>query len=237
MPEVLRTGLRASLNYWTEYLSLMVAKGHPISYLKQARDFYSPWMKSVRSKDVILEEGSPWITYPALDFLTKLLRPDFKVFEYGAGGSTIFYAQRVEEVFAIEHHEQWFKNVKEVMLKLKLNNCQVSLIAPQKSDIQDYPSGMKDFNGYDFSEYVRSIDTFADEYFDLVVVDGRARSSCIAHAQTKVRCGGHLMLDDSERIRYQNAKKTLNAWEKFSFWGPCPSLWKFQETTIWKKPL
>ncbi len=53
-----------------------------------------------------------------------------------------------------------------------------------------------------FEKYVRSIDRFIDKSLDLVIIDGRARLSCITHALKKIRPGGYLMLDDSERERY-----------------------------------
>jgi hypothetical protein len=56
--------------------------------------------------------------------------------------------------------------------------------------------------------YAAFIDRFPDHSFDLVIIDGRARAACIQHAIPKVKKGGYLLVDDSERydlskIRYQ----------------------------------
>jgi hypothetical protein len=38
-----------------------------------------------------LEIELPWISYAAIDFLDGYLKPDMTVYEYGSGGSTLFF--------------------------------------------------------------------------------------------------------------------------------------------------
>ena len=38
-----------------------------------------------------LEIQLPWISYGAIDFLDGYLKPDMTVYEYGSGGSTLFF--------------------------------------------------------------------------------------------------------------------------------------------------
>ncbi|MGD0612699.1 MAG: hypothetical protein ABSB41_14420 [Anaerolineales bacterium] len=54
------------------------------------------------------------------------------------------------------------------------------------SNPDDYVSGSPDYQGYTFKKYVAQIDEFKPDYFDIVLVDGRARPSCIKHAVGKV---------------------------------------------------
>src|SRR5438270_13938588 len=49
----------------------------------------------------------PWFSYAAIDFLETFLEPHMSVCEYGSGGSTVFFARRVESVVSIEDNRQW----------------------------------------------------------------------------------------------------------------------------------
>lgn len=46
------------------------------------------------------------------------------------------------------------------------------------------------------------IKKFPDNYFDIVLVDGRSRPSCLFHSLNKVKKGGLLVLDNAEREYY-----------------------------------
>lgn len=56
--------------------------------------------------------------------------------------------------------------------------------------------------GFEFSEYVTFIDRYADYFFDIVIIDGRVRHSCIAHALKNVKKKGALLLDNPDRAYY-----------------------------------
>jgi len=49
----------------------------------------------------------PWISYPAIKMLEKILKPEMRVFEWGVGGSTLFFSARVRQLVSIEHDLQW----------------------------------------------------------------------------------------------------------------------------------
>ena len=63
--------------------------------------FYSKWKYSIQNKDgnTPLESGKPWITFAAIEFLEKTLSNNDRVFEYGTGGSTIFFEKELKELF------------------------------------------------------------------------------------------------------------------------------------------
>lgn len=117
-----------------------------------------------------------------------------KVFEYGSGISTIWYARRVQSLIAIEHHEEWNHKITDWLKKNKLINVELKYIPPE-NDL--------------FQEYTRSILRYDDNYFDVVAVDGRNRVECVQQAANKVKIGGYLILDDSHRARYQPAFNLL----------------------------
>ena len=50
----------------------------------------------------------PWYTYPAIEYLAQFDYSDKKIFEYGCGNSSLFWAARAESVTSIEDNPEWF---------------------------------------------------------------------------------------------------------------------------------
>src|SRR5262245_47345504 len=65
----------------------------------------------------------PWITYPAIEFLKQLDLRDKTVFEYGCGGSTIFWGRNAGRVDSVEHNQEFV----EVITPLLPSDCTLSL--------------------------------------------------------------------------------------------------------------
>ncbi|MCB0192840.1 MAG: hypothetical protein KDJ65_12925 [Anaerolineae bacterium] len=191
-----------------------------------------------------LHDEIPWVTFSAIDFLIKSLNKSDKVFEYGAGGSTLFLAKRVNEVISVDHNPKWNQKVIEKLNEKKLKNVFISCVEgeqptnnlpPYSSDYQSYYSTSTKLFYYD---YVNFINEFPDSYFDWVIIDGRARPACIKHSLRKVKPHKYLLLDNSDRTDYQIAiNHLLQGWERITFDGPTPYLIGFTQTSIWKKPL
>ena len=51
----------------------------------------------------------PWYTYPAIEYLAQFDYSDKKIFEYGCGNSSLFWAARAESVTSIEDNPEWFE--------------------------------------------------------------------------------------------------------------------------------
>lgn len=175
--------------------------------------------------------------------MESILTPSAMVFEYGSGGSTLFYSRRAKKVISVEHDVNWANLVRTALDREGLKNCEYRLIRPEATfisnhnpdDPEAYCSSDDEYKGYSFYNYVISIDSFPDQFFDFVAIDGRARSSSILHSYRKVKMGGYLMLDNSERPNYQCAKSSLLDWQKKEFYGPGPYNLYFWETTIWRR--
>lgn len=207
--------------------------------------YYFPWRNSLLKNhwDGPIQDGMPWITFSAIDFLNKQLSKTDNVFEYGTGGSTIFFSQRVNTVVSVEHDPEWFQVVLTKLGKINQNNVNATCIQGEvltvdnQPDNRDYQSCYSEITKTFFHDYVNSINKYPDNYFDLVVIDGRARPSCIKQAQSKVKPGKYLLLDNSERNHYQLAiNHLLKAWTRITFEGPTPYLKWFTQTSIWRKP-
>ncbi|MDM8553380.1 hypothetical protein QUF75_01435 [Desulfococcaceae bacterium HSG7] len=71
--------------------------------------FYPSWTRSLNGSKTPLKDVQPWIAFGAIRFLEKHLHEDMHVFEYGIGGSTLFFAKRVKAVVSIEHDKEWYE--------------------------------------------------------------------------------------------------------------------------------
>lgn len=143
----------------------------------------SGWLKSIQTREAIDEDGNPvpWISYAATAFLSKRVRGDFEIFEYGSGNSTLWWAKNAGRVVSLEHSENWYNH-----LKRTIPESVIYILESLESG--RYPSLIKNYG-----------------YFDIVMIDGRERVECSRHALTQLKDGGVIVFDNSDRVRYQPA--------------------------------
>lgn len=165
-----------------------------------------------------LEDGIPWITHEAKKWLDGTLVPAMHIFEWGSGGSTVYYSKRCRELVSVEHDAIWFEKVRN---KLGENTNIIYQLIPPENGF-GYRSSDRNYKGLSFEKYCKYVLIFPDNYFDLVVVDGRARNDCIRFGMEKVKSGGFLMLDNSERNIYQLGINMLKRWKRTDFSGNGP---------------
>ena len=189
-----------------------------------------------------LSEGIPWITFGAIRFLERRLLPSAHVFEWGMGGSTAFFLNRCKHVTSVEHDDEWFLKAHNVFgasekwSPLHIKPTKVY----QQGDVADwasYRTSDESYGSYEFGEYARAICRFPDESLDLIVVDGRARPSCFHHALSKIKRGGYIVWDNTERVNYHRAMSCVQA-KDFSvrhFAGAQPFVPHFTQTSIWTR--
>jgi predicted O-methyltransferase YrrM len=155
----------------------------------------------------------PWFSYAAIDFLETFLQPNMSVCEYGSGGSTLFFAQRVKDVFSIEDNSKWFELVSKRLESTGVRNVELKL----------FPFDFKNPVGFENSAYLNAPPS---KPFDVIVVDGseewtQVRPACFAKAETLVKPGGIIVVDDSWRyptLRQANKAKRLQIFQSV---GPC----------------
>ncbi|MCI0438025.1 MAG: class I SAM-dependent methyltransferase [Chloroflexi bacterium] len=201
------------------------------------------YMKSLLPGYDSVKARIPYMPYKATAWLESYLKPDMSVFEYGSGGSTLFLAKRVGRLVSIEHDAGWHSRISSLISEMEITNCEYVLREPEQasaravasaSNHQRYTSSAGNFEGLSFQAYVEWIDRYPDRSFDLVIVDGRARAACVSHSIAKVRSGGYLLLDDSERQRYADAVDMLSGFERTDFLGAAPRSILLQQTSVWK---
>jgi hypothetical protein len=196
------------------------------------------WLASLQP-DYLLRKPLPWICFDALAYIRPYLFKGMRVFEYGSGGSTLFWQRQKAQLTSIEHDQAWYHRLQKH--SAFLDTVDYRLVPPERSDQKSaeavepsaYTSMLPEYAGYTFAGYCSQIDEFPDEYFDIVLIDGRARPYCIEHAHQKVKRGGLLILDNSDRAYYLDAVSDFLSdycWNAFS--GVTPGVYRFTQTSV-----
>lgn len=219
--------------FWAPYLAYVYAAN------PRERRYWPDWLRLTLDGVSPVDSATPFMSFRALEWLDDHLSSGRKrVFEWGSGGSTLFLASRVRELVTIEHDPGWHQLVSSHLNGNSADTCMVHHIPPTTApaSLPLYRSQRKP--KWYFEEYCKIIDRYPDAYFDLVIVDGRARPACIQHARPKVAPGGALLLDDSNRRRYQNAVREIDAigWRKIDLSGVKPGGPAIHHTTAWIRP-
>lgn len=204
---------------------------------------YRAWRQSLKPGHSPVRDRYPLITFGARRWLDDHLTPDMTVFEYGSGGSTLYFCQRVKHVVSVEHDSVWFMAMTRILEEAGVQNCQRLLRRPEPMDgsepsygPESYTSCFQQHQGCSYRAYVQAIEAFPDHCFDLVLVDGRARASCLALCIGKVKPGGFIMLDNSDRPQYADATALLKDWDHQRFAGIGPNCHFVWATTVWQAP-
>lgn len=185
---MIRTGRMRALDAWAE------------------RSRAGTWWRSlfaIYDVDALVDLDVPWWTFAASELVEQHLeeRPAARVFEWGSGASTAWLARRAAHVTAVEHDPVWARRV----AALVGTGCTVLTVAPStKGSSTRFGSRKRGFTDLDFAEYVLAIDATDDDY-DLIVIDGRSRESCLDRALDHLAADGIIVFDNVDRRRYRAA--------------------------------
>lgn len=183
----------------------------------------------------------PWMNYSAIDYLNQQLKLNARIFEYGSGSSTIYWAKRGANIVSVEHDKDYFTRYSSKLEKFINIDYLFFEPEPIEADQEDFQSEetfkSTKYIGYSFEEYVSSIQRFPVNSFDAIFIDGRARDACIQECLDWLRPGGLLILDNSDRSRYHQAiSDMLSNWVRVDFRAPVRGLLHEESTSIFQKP-
>jgi hypothetical protein len=174
----------------------------------------SGWLESYRRRiPVAFGEPVPFYTYGAIAFLAPRIDRTLRVFEYGAGYSTLWWASRAMSVIACEHDPSWFERMK-AMVPDNVQLIYRALVA-----------------GGDYSK------TAAGFVSDIIVVDGRDRVNCAKACLAGLSEHGVVIWDNSDRERYRDGYEFLQArgFRRLDFAGPGPvDFWPWQTSVFYR---
>lgn len=151
----------------------------------------------------------PWLAPDVVEYLEEIVQPDFKVLEFGAGGSTLWFAERVKQVVSIEHDPDWQRVVQKNLT-----------------------------NGNRVLSQLNEMDFFSDRA-DLLLIDGEPieeRAYWIIGSPTLVKQGGWVVLDNANRPEYAEERETLKRHSKLikTFDGNTQTGFKYLVTEFWR---
>jgi hypothetical protein len=156
----------------------------------------------------------PWITYPALDFISQFDFSDSNVFEWGSGFSTIWWSKRCRSITSVETNEPW-------ILKLKG---------------QLYPNATVILSKLDVDCELEFFSTSKVEY-DIIVIDnnGSFRKNCALASVNKIKDGGMIILDNSDQCLEACRVLRDKGFQQIDFTGMAPGTGYAQTTSIFFK--
>ncbi len=210
----------------------------PLLLMKKPKTikYFFTWVRHITPPPTSpLTHPLPWITLETHEWLYNFLTKNMTIFEWGSGASTIYLARRVKQLISIEHDTFWYTKIQGALQRHSITNCTYMLVPPTPSKISTsklYQSSSPSYEGMSFEQYCKTIASFPDNMFDLIVIDGRARVSCLFHAQSKVKRGGYILFDNSEREEYKTALNTLTNFRRINFFGPAYYSVGFWQTSI-----
>jgi hypothetical protein len=205
------------------------------------------WRRSLINGANSVKDELPWITFNAIAYLENYLKPGSRVFEYGGGGSTLFFLKYKAKVYTVEHDGNWYKILQDTVTKKNYPDWKGYYVNaeqghytqnPDPSEPSHYGTADETYKNCNFRNYASVIDEFENGFFDVVLVDGRSRPSCIQHSISKIKKNGLLVLDNSDRDYYLT--RTLPEIERYftrvvSGYAPSPYSKDFTHTIIWIK--
>jgi hypothetical protein len=169
----------------------------------------------------------PWFSAGAIRFLEKNIRPTDRVFEFGSGGSTFFFAERSAAVLSVENDPAWHTLVVERLRARGLANASCEL-HPLADD------SLASFHHSTFSQRI------ASGTWNIVIVDchlgfgaaryGVIRPAAFALARDRVAPGGFIVLDDS--WMFPELLQPVAGWEVQNFIGVGPCRYGVTSTAI-----
>jgi hypothetical protein len=217
----------------------------------------SGWWRSCDEGRPVDADGNPlpWITYGAQSMLAQLANPGFRVFEYGAGWSSLWWAARVKEVVTVDHHEDWVRQVHERKppnltvlhrgrgaagtLPATMDVAFRRIAAEQPLSGNDQHNVAHGLNCLDFTGYAAALFDWPQHYFDVIVVDGMARAPCCYLAGAWVKPHGIVVVDNSDRWHYSAGLNALRdqGFGRIDFSGLSPALGYQTCTSIFVRSL
>jgi hypothetical protein len=179
----------------------------PVEMLRHPQHI-SPWLRDRWSDNPPSQQGLPWLAWPCVDFLDSFLTSEHRVFEWGGGGSTLFFLKKGCRVTTVESSTEWVEELTRRVDDLGKGSRHLW-------DLRFVPAkGNDDPLIADYAAQVRT-----GGPWDAVLVDGWSRFKCLQAAMPYVKPGGMLALDNANQAQYRHVPTYMRGWEHRPFRG------------------
>lgn len=148
-----------------------------------------PYAKySVFNRKSPLELQLPWIEWETIKVIENEINSQSCVYEFGSGGSTLFFGKRVKYLLSVENDYSWFLKTKGKVEQENMSGKIDLRFAPFQTDIESYKNS-------DYLNFVRI------QNWDLILVDGFTdfhgfRPEAFRLSWLYLKPGGILIFDD-----------------------------------------
>jgi hypothetical protein len=177
------------------------------------------WTKSFYKMQSIDRNGNPipWCTYSFINFIGERLNLNQNIFEFGSGNSTLWYAKKVKSILAVEHDNEWIKQIRPKL--------------PENAKILFKEL---DSNG----EYAKAASNSGENY-DIIIIDGRDRNNCVYQSIKVLNEAGVIVFDNSQIAEYAESLQFLKneGFKRIDFKGLCPTVAHINTTSIFYRTL
>ena len=156
-----------------------------------------------------------------IDLIQSYLNDKKIMLEYGCGGSTTIFPRYVKKYYSIEHNLDWFWNVQQEIYNDKLDNVEIHLCdipkgVPTKreefweryddnilyasehldTNIPSFEDCVYPKDKYVWNEYIDYVDKLNVKLFDVILIDGRARTDCAYKVLNYIDKGSIVFIHD-----------------------------------------
>jgi len=186
------------------------------------------WCLNRLDKKTAIDNRVPWISYSAIDYLDSKIQPGMTVFEYGGGGSTLYFLDKGCSVVTAENSKFWSEQIKKEVddiskLEIRLVEMSVTPTLSESDLARHYINQIQDGGPW-----------------DIVLIDGvdgtpSVRVECARYALTHLKPNGMIILDDSWRKSYSPVPQILEEYVRHEFWGLGPARLGVTKTDVWDK--
>lgn len=163
----------------------------------------SGWLRSLEAGRPVDKGGAPipWLNYAVIDFIGEKINPQMRIFEWGAGYSSLWFASKAKEVISVEDNVEWYQ--------------EVSKNLPHNLNVLSMPAQ---------ADYVGAISNQSG-LFDVIVIDGSSRNDCARACIDKLSLNGFVIFDNSDSVEFDPSMELFNklGFFRIDFWGLIPS--------------
>jgi predicted O-methyltransferase YrrM len=136
------------------------------------------------------------------------VQPSHRIFEWGGGGSTLFFLKKGCRVTTVESSAEWVQELEQ----------QIRALGPAARSRWDLRFvAIADNNDPAVPKYIGQVADGAP--WDLVMVDGWSRMKCLLEGMSYVKPGGVLVLDNANQKQFDSVPDVMKQWQRHKFRG------------------
>ena len=182
--------------------------------------------RAILKLNEVKQPNSPWWTKEAVQIMDRILKRTDNVLEFGSGRSTIWLANRCNQITAVEHDKLWAEKVRNLA---EGQGVSINMIVPEiRSDI---------WNEYEKEStlYVEHL-SIKEKKFDVIIVDGLFRGSCAKSALELLSANGVILVDN---VNWYLPSDSRSPTSVASLSPPKNADWQYfvEQTKLWRSVL